>query len=260
MQTIERHAIRPMAIAIAVALVALFGAAVGGLGRAAAQEPPTQQTAERTQQGSQERGDPGRQRGGRGRGRGYGLRLWTRMPEEERDATLKFIEDHFPEVYEELSLIQETQPERFDGRMGRLVLDMRSLMRTMENEPALAALLIKERRLNAKIRVIAGRVRKAEDDSEGKKLQDELAKLVEEWYDVRLEHRAMEIRDTEERIAILRGHLKRSQDNREAYIQREVERRLLGWRGRGRGGNGSGGDGGGHGGGALSPPDKVPAT
>ncbi|MBI4716217.1 MAG: hypothetical protein HY763_00270 [Planctomycetes bacterium] len=225
-----------------VMVLATFGGAGLALGRGPL--PADERPMERRVHLAQAEGRPGpgfgpgnmRERGGGPReeppggprgNRGDDLPgLWPRMSSSERTAMERFIEERFPQMYQELERAKIDDPQRYDRRMSRLAPEMRHLMELGATDPERADLLIEERRLDVQIRQLAQRLRSAEDEARQERGRTQLRELCGRMFDVRHRRREMEIRDLESRIAELRARHAEAAQQREATIDRAVEERL----------------------------------
>lgn len=174
---------------------------------------------------AERRGD----RDGPGHGPRKRLRgLWSRLNDEERQKVLDFVEQRFPLLHEEIQNLQEAQPDRFAEKMGRLADDMRKLMDLLKFDPEKADLLIRARNLDMQIRQTTMRYRRASDDETKETLRTELREYMEEAFDLRIQHREMEVRELEARIEDLHSRVEQAKQNRDALIDRALEQRLEG--------------------------------
>ncbi len=164
-------------------------------------------------------------RGFRGQGRAPSP-LWNRMSQEERQRIEDFIEEHFPMMYEELRKIRAKHPERFERRLRKMASEIRHLMELIEVDPQRARLVLRERRLDMRIRLAAHHYHAAGNDGERRELREHIHGLVQEAFNCRMERREFEIRDLEARLEELRDRLGMMEEMREARVEREINELL----------------------------------
>lgn len=181
--------------------------------------PPGQ--AERTPPGARPH-DQARRFGGRGRQ----PNLWKRLSVAEQDAVEAFIEEHFPDLFDELAELDRRRPKMFEQRMRGVAPQMLELMELAQRDPERAELAIRERTLDMKLRLLMRRNRQAEQDANREELQTRLRAIIGELFDCRLERREMEIRDIEDRLSVLNARLLKDRVNRAELIDEFVEDHL----------------------------------
>ena len=152
---------------------------------------------------------------------------WLHMDQEEREALVSFIREHFPDVAQELARLRDLDPERCERRLRRLRPDLRRLMEVMEINPERGRLLIEERRLEIRIRAYVKQYRKAKEKEVRLRIRHQLATAVTQRYNKRLERRALEIEDLEARIAALKAQLEEDAARRDDRIVAEIEAHLM---------------------------------
>ncbi len=151
--------------------------------------------------------------------------LWSRLSEEERAEVQAFMVEHFPRMYEELERLQERSPERFQQRMMRLAPEMRGLMDQLAENPERGGLMIEERRLDMEIRMLSGRVRRA-DNPDLDRVRQRMHELCTRQFDVRHRRREMEIHELEARIGELRQRQAEAARMRDQIIEKAVNDRM----------------------------------
>lgn len=151
--------------------------------------------------------------------------LWSRLSEEERGEVQAFMLEHFPRMYEEMERLQERNPERYQHRMMRLAPEMRGLMDQMAINPERGGLMIEERRLDLEIRMLSGRVRRA-DNPDLERVRERMHDLCTRQFDVRHRRREMEIHELEARIGELRQRHAEAARMRDQIIEKAVNDRM----------------------------------
>jgi len=150
-------------------------------------------------------------------------RPWLEIPEAERQDIERFIEEHFPRVFVELSRLKEQNDRRYNFRMSRMAQQMKGIMETMKVDPPRAATMIRERQVEMDIFVTALQYRAAGDDATKQLLKSKLTELAGQAFDLRHQRREEEIRDLETRLDMLKTRLGDGQGMRAEHIQRHVE-------------------------------------
>lgn len=151
--------------------------------------------------------------------------LWSRLSEEERAEVQAFMLEHFPRMYEEMERLQERSPERYQHRMMRLAPEMRGLMDQLAENPERGGLMIEERRLDMEIRMLSGRVRRA-DNPDLERVRERMHDLCTRQFDVRHRRREMEIHELEARIGDLRQRQAEAARMRDQIIEKAVNDRM----------------------------------
>ena len=150
-------------------------------------------------------------------------RPWLALPREERSELLAFMREHFPAVAEELEYLKEDRPELFERRLRRMAPEFRRLMDIMRSDPQRGQLMIQERKLDLRIRLVVRQVHLVDDNSQKAELREQLRELLGEAFDCRLKRRELEVRSLEARIAELKAELSSLTVRRERIIERQLE-------------------------------------
>ena len=166
------------------------------------------------------------ERAGRGwRGR-PGAMLWQRMSERERDELKSFIAEHYPERYDDMLELEETDPEMFSRQLGRMLPEMMKMHELSQDDPELFEVRIAEHRTEYELRRLARRYRHAADEGQREEFRGLMRPLVERQFDLRQQRMEFEIVHLEQRIQSLRQNMERRAEDREAEIIRAIEQIL----------------------------------
>ncbi len=185
---------------------------------------PQRDGAQRGQQPGFDR--PGGRPGDRPGGGPDGERSWKDVPQKRRQELLKFVEEHFPRMWVEMSRLREKNADGFRKRMRRILPDIVHMMRVYQHDPQMGSLMIRERQLDMRIRHAAHQFHKSQDPVEKEKLRVEIRELVGKAFDVQLQRRAQEITSLESRLVELKDRLTGQEEVRDEMI-RQRSKHLL---------------------------------
>ncbi|MGB0715365.1 MAG: hypothetical protein ACPGXK_05775 [Phycisphaerae bacterium] len=149
------------------------------------------------------------------------LGAWFRLSIEERQELRAFVKANFPELAKRLKN-RKGVPIWFRKHVGPLV----ELMKATEADPERGQLMIRERRLEMQMHMLTERYRRNPQPKRRQRLERQLNKVCQEWYQVRLELRGMMISKLEERVQTLKQKHQRFKANKKEMIAREVQRQL----------------------------------
>lgn len=135
----------------------------------------------------------------------------------------RFIEEHFPRLFVELSRLKEQNERRYNFRMTRMAPQMKRIMETMKVDPQRAATMIRERQVEMDIFMTVMQYRAATDDATKQRLKSRLTELAGQAFDFRHQRREDEIRDLEARLELLKSRVGEAQGMRAELIQRHVQ-------------------------------------
>jgi hypothetical protein len=176
-----------------------------------------------------------RRGGGRGWDRPGGFRAQFRfenLSEDERQAVVHFMLEHFPEASAGLQRMREEKPTMFVRKMRRLYPEIARLMRSRDRDPEnVFKLRVEEFKNETQIYRLARRIRSSGYADETNLLRESLREHVRRAFDIRQELLRTDIQRMEARLASLREKLEKDEQQRERIIEKDVERRISGHRG-----------------------------
>jgi len=152
--------------------------------------------------------------------------MWQRLSEEDQEDVLRFVEQYFPELNEELQKLRDEQPWLYERRIRRVAPEMLELMELMEADPQRGRLAVRERVLDLKLRQLLHRYRQTADETKLEELRIQIREVLTRKVDCRLERYELEIRDLQRRIDDVRGQLEKAQTRRETLIDEMLQRSL----------------------------------
>ncbi len=174
---------------------------------------------------AQRRRGPGMGRGFQGEGRPP--RGWLhRLPDEERQRLMHFIEEHFPMLYLDIERRQGGEPGDGPGRLRRAIPEMLRLMDMMETDPQRGTLMIQERRIAMEIRHVMRQYRSTREEENRARLRVRLRELCTQAFDVRHQRRELEIQELEIRLNELKQRHVQTDEMRDELIDQAVKDRL----------------------------------
>lgn len=151
------------------------------------------------------------------------------LTDEERARVMEFIENENPSMAARIRDLKEDRPEVAQRMLERATPRIRELMRLQERNPELFDLRTRAMRVGLDIRrsaIAAHRLVEAEGEDSpaaAEKMAD-VERLVRERADLEVAIKRAELDEFERRIERLRSELERASDDREALIERELDR------------------------------------
>ena len=142
-------------------------------------------------------------------------------PEQEEEA-LAYIKKNQPDEFEELMVWKQTRAVRYQQLVSRAFREMRFLKNLKEKDPQKYERISRERKLNRESMRLAKTYRAAEGEEEKERLENEIAALLNELFDLRQMIRKEEIDKLERKLTELRQVNQKRLDNKEAIIQRRL--------------------------------------
>ena len=164
---------------------------------------------------------------GRGRfGERHRRPSYENLPENVKLDVETFMEEHFPEQFEDLMGLYERAPEAFSRKVNRLLPKMLRLMRLEHEDPRTFPLRVDEVRITTRIMALARRIAVDQDAEGDADLPDRLRQLLERRFDLRQKIHRNEVKRLERRLARAQERLDRSAADKEEIITRELEEML----------------------------------
>ena len=151
---------------------------------------------------------------------------YENLPENVKLDVETFMEEHFPEQFEDLMRLHEQAPEAFSRKVNRLLPKMLRLMRFEHEDPRTFPSRVEEVRITTRIMALARRIAVDQDAAGDADLPDRLRQLLERRFDLRQKIHRNEVKRLERRLARARERLDRSAADKEEIITRELEEML----------------------------------
>ncbi|MBI4581602.1 MAG: hypothetical protein HY718_18030 [Planctomycetes bacterium] len=196
----------------------------GGPGPRGPQGPP----GWRGGPGGPDRGIDGPLRGPGGMGRGPdGMGPDDRgamIRPEEIAELLAFTEEHFPDVHDELVRRRQEGPRSLRQAVQRLGPSMKRLMLLMRENPREAEHVIRMQKLEMQLHRKRGRYQWARTDEERAAIREEMQRLLEQRFDLRIERLKVEIADLRQRLDEQTKRLEEQGQHKQQIIEDELAR------------------------------------
>ncbi len=164
-------------------------------------------------------------RGGFNKGPG-GPPPWQELEPRRREEVAKFVEEHFPQLWVEMTDLRDRNPNLFRRRMRRLLPDFARLMDTVRRHPEKGALLVRERQLHLRIRHLGRDYRAETAELKRQQMRQQMHEFCGQAFDCELQRRAMEVRELEARLGMFKERIAEQQRMREELITKRAERAL----------------------------------
>ncbi|MCC7292480.1 MAG: hypothetical protein IT449_10520 [Phycisphaerales bacterium] len=154
------------------------------------------------------------------------VRDWRHMAARERRALEAFIQQNFPEVWNEVQPLQAGDNRAYNTRMEKLAVELVPIMEEQAENAPRTEILIREKQLEYRIQVLVGEFLQNKDEQRRDKLRQKLRELMSKQFDAAQERRRLDISRLEERLLSLKKLMDEKSRNRDGIIERQVEARL----------------------------------
>jgi hypothetical protein len=151
-----------------------------------------------------------------------------KISQQDKKKLRAFVKEHFPRMHEELQRLRDRNPQRAKTRMVHMAAGFLHLMKTMERDPEKGSLMIRERRLDMRLRNMGRQYRRVTENARRDKLETKIRSLCAEAFDLRQSLREMGTRELEARVAELRDRHREASSMRDQLIDRAVRDHLEG--------------------------------
>ncbi len=119
---------------------------------------------------------------------------------QEVEEFMAFARQHFPEMHERLARVRSTDPAAFRAALRRVGPLLERLARAWREDPELAGRMIAVQKAEMGVFRLMEQYRRAESDQRRVELRDQMRKLLEERFDLRLDRLREEIADLRRRL------------------------------------------------------------
>jgi len=145
-----------------------------------------------------------------------------RLTPEQRHKLINFLKQHDPRVLERLEKLQRERPGDYGRRLLTEWKHVAQLVELQRKDPELFKALVKHRDLTRESHELAASMRAAKTDEERDVIRKDLAKNLNEIYD--LQHGLWEekIAALEKRLSELRDMLKKRVQHRDEIVERRI--------------------------------------
>lgn len=151
---------------------------------------------------------------------------WRHMAARERKAIEQFIEKFFPEIWQEVAPLKESDLRGYNARMEHLARELVPLMDQRRENEGRGDILIREKQCEFRIQELVAEYLLHNDAQRRERIRHKLRELVGRQFDAAQERRRLDVQRLEERIMALKRLIEEKSQNREAIIARQVEMRL----------------------------------
>ncbi len=155
-----------------------------------------------------------------------------RLSEEE---VLGWLEQHLPEHLEELRQLQRELPEEYEEEIF-MIGDMIGYWEELKHtHPEMFERMLEAEKLERRSWQIADEIARAEDDTAKQQFTTELRNILTTIFDIRMEERALEIREIEQELQEMKAIIEKRQAMKQDIIDRHLQEMLsdvddaLGW-------------------------------
>ncbi|MBX3393903.1 MAG: hypothetical protein KF841_00905 [Phycisphaerae bacterium] len=123
------------------------------------------------------------------------------LPPDVKEALESIIREEMPEFFRRMSEWRERHPERFDRAMGKFYPPLREYVILREHDPALAATVLEDIRLELQLRKLSMEYQSLDESSPRRaELEQAMAERVRRQIDIRLERREARLRMLSEQL------------------------------------------------------------
>jgi len=118
----------------------------------------------------------------------------------EVEEFMTFAREHFPEMHERLAKVRATDPAAFRSALRRVGPPLERLVRMWREDPELARRMIAVQKAEMGILRLMEQYRRAGSDQQRAELREQMRRLLEERFDLRLDRLRGEIADLRRRL------------------------------------------------------------
>ncbi|MBI5288822.1 MAG: hypothetical protein HY873_07605 [Chloroflexi bacterium] len=154
------------------------------------------------------------------------VRDWRHMAARERRALEAFIQQNFPEVWNEVQPLQAGDNRAYNTRMEKLAAELVPIMEEQAENAPRTEILIREKQLEYRIQELVNEFLQNKDEQRRDKIRQKLRELMSKQFDAAQERRRLDISRLEERLLSLKKLMDEKSRNRDGIIERQVEARL----------------------------------
>lgn len=130
------------------------------------------------------------------------------LPPDVKEALESIIREEMPEFFRRMTEWRERHPERFDRAMGKFYPPLREYVILREHDPALAATVLEDIRLELQLRKLSMEYHSLDESSPRRsELEQAMAGRVRRQIDIRLERREARLRVLSEQLERQRSEL-----------------------------------------------------
>lgn len=147
---------------------------------------------------------------------------------ERLEETLRFLKENYPDQYARLAALRKDSPREFYQQMRHILPRIRFLMDTMQRNPALGEVMVREHRLEMDIRDAVETYHKTTDEQKAADLRARVRELVGQQFDARQRRLQLMIEELEKELARKKDMLADQARRRDTCIDEDLERRLRG--------------------------------
>jgi hypothetical protein len=145
---------------------------------------------------------------------------WT---EEEEKSALDFAKQIAPKRYEKMMELKSKNSFKYWKMFTGLIKKYRFLERLKEKDPENYDRRIKEIKLEEKVHELIENFKKSTNDSEKKKIKDELKNILNEIFDIRQANREADVKRIEKDLKELKDNISQRKNNKDKIIDKHLQ-------------------------------------
>lgn len=167
-------------------------------------------------------GKMGQHPGQKGTGKGSPPMMPT-ITKEQVEKFEKWIKNNDPDKYREIQNLKLARPELYQRVIFEGVRHMNFLEMMKKKDPKTYTRLMKEMKLDSKMRKLAKEYRESKDVKRKKEIKSELTQILNQVFDIRSVNRAREVNEMSKKIEELKQMLKKRKDNKKLIVERKLK-------------------------------------
>lgn len=147
-----------------------------------------------------------------------------RLSSEQQQSALEFVKEHHPQLNGLITRLKKRDPAEYDKAVTEVFRTHERLQRMKERDRPRYEVELKRWKVDSRIRLLAARMAAVEASERSPELESQLRELLNQRTDLRLQLLTLERERLSNRLERIDAQVNQLSSEREAVIDREVER------------------------------------
>lgn len=155
----------------------------------------------------------------------------NRPPQEETvpadldmDKVTDFLKEVDPRLLERLKYLKEDNPAEFSRILSRVWHEMKMLERLKRENPEQYEAVLRIRKVEAKVKMLAEDYRKSEDPKQKETLKKELKSALAQLFDLKMAQHEKEVKKLEEQLKKQREKLENQKKEKDKLVEERLQK------------------------------------